>query len=118
MCMCIHILKSTMVNSCFDVYSHLLLTLLILSRMDCTLRELMSLIRDVNPDTRQKGTLFSFSTVYPDPRRGGYRLKDLGQTCSGRRGSDDSVTLQSMKFQIGDYMDVAISVRPTRGRPY
>ena len=110
MCMCIHILKSTMVNSCFDVYSHLLLTLSILSRMDCTLRELMSLIRDVNPDTRQKGTLFSFSTVYPDPRRGGYRLKDLGQTCSGRRGSDDSITLHSMKFQIGDYMDVAISV--------
>ena len=114
MCMCIHILKSTMVNSCFDVYSHLLLTLSILSRMDCTLRELMSLIRDVNPDTRQKGTLFSFSTVYPDPRRGGYRLKDLGQTCSGRRGSDDSVTLHSMKFQISDYMDVAISVRPIR----
>ena len=29
----------------------------------------MSLIREVNPDTRQKGTLFSFATVYPDMRR-------------------------------------------------
>ena len=40
-----------------------------LYRMDCTLRELMSLIKEVNPDTRQKGTLFAFSTVYPDQRR-------------------------------------------------
>ncbi len=87
-------------------------------RLDCTLRELMSLIREVNPETRQKGTIFSFATVYPDNRRGGYRLKDLGQTCSGRRGTDDDITLHSRKFQIGDFMDVAISVRPSRGRPY
>ena len=76
----------------------------------------MTLIREVNPDTRHKGTLFSFGTVYPDSRRGGYRLKDLGQTCSGRRGSDDTITLFSRKFQIGDYIDVAISMRPIRGR--
>ena len=37
-------------------------------RLDCTLRELMSLIREVNPETRQKGTLFAFATVYPDRR--------------------------------------------------
>ena len=79
----------------------------------------MSLIREVNPETRQKGTMFSFSTVYPDPRRGGYRLKDLGQTCSGRKGEYDDTTLFSKKFQIGDFIDVAISSRSTaRGRPY
>ena len=52
--------------------------------------------------------------------RGGFRLKDLGQTCSGRRGSDDSITLYSRKFQIGDFIDVAISARPSRmrDRPY
>jgi histone deacetylase complex subunit SAP18 len=92
--------------------------------MDCTLRELMSLVKEVNPNTRMKGTLFSFATVYPDNRRGGFRLKDLGQTCSGRRGSDDNITLHSRKFQIGDYLDVAISMRPMRNtgtgreRPY
>jgi histone deacetylase complex subunit SAP18 len=86
--------------------------------LDCTLRELMTLIREVNPDTRAKGTMFQFSTVYPDPRRGGFRMKDLGQTCSGRRGTDDNITLHSRKFQIGDYIDVAISLRPPRGRPY
>ena len=81
----------------------------------CSLRELMSLIREVNPETRQK--LFSFATVYPDPRRGGFRLKDLGQTCSGRRGSDDNITLHSRKINIGDFINVAISNRP-RGRSY
>lgn len=86
-------------------------------RLDCTLRELMSLIREVNPDTRAKGTMFQFSTVYPDARRGGYRMKELGQTCSGRRGTDDNITLHSRKFQIGDYLDVAISLRPAR-RPF
>ena len=47
-------------------------------------------------------------------------MKELGQTCSGRRGSDDTITLHSRKFQIGDFLDVAISTRPLRGRdrPY
>ena len=48
---------------------HVKISCFLISRMDCTLRELMSLIREVNPDTRQKGTLFSFATVYPDMRR-------------------------------------------------
>ena len=38
-----------------------------------------------------------------------YRLKEIGQTIAGQKGSDDSVSLASEKFQIGDYMDVAIS---------
>lgn len=29
--------------------------------MDCTLRELMKLIKDVNPEARRRGTKFSFS---------------------------------------------------------
>jgi len=85
----------------------------------------MSLVKEVNPELRAKGTMFSFATIYPDPRRGGYRLKELGQTISGRKGSDDSITLHSRRFQIGDYLDVAISTRPmstsrrdSRSRPY
>lgn len=30
-------------------------------RMDCTLRELMSLIKEVNPDARRRGTVFDFA---------------------------------------------------------
>ncbi len=77
----------------------------------------MSLIREVNPDTRPKGTQFSFSTVYPDMRRGGYRLKELGKTLSGKRGMDDDTTLYSRKFKIGDFVDVAVIPR-SRNRPY
>lgn len=100
-------------------------TLFFLYRMDCTLRELMSLVKEVNPELRAKGTMFSFATIYPDPRRGVFRLKELGQTISGRKGSDDNITLHSRRFQIGDYLDVAVSTRPpsgarrdSRSRPY
>lgn len=57
----------------YKIYS-VLHFIFILYRMDCTLRELMSLIKEVNPDTRQKGTLFSFATVYPDNRRSVFTL--------------------------------------------
>lgn len=30
-------------------------------RLDCTLRELMNLIKDVNPEARRRGTEFNFS---------------------------------------------------------
>ncbi|KAG7256461.1 hypothetical protein CRUP_006630 [Coryphaenoides rupestris] len=53
--------------------------------MDATLKELTSLVK-VFPEARKKGTHFSFAT-----------------------GPEDSLTLQSQKFQIGDYLDIAIT---------
>lgn len=35
---------------------------------------------------------------------------------SGRKGTDDAMTLQSQKFQIGDYLDIAITP-PNRAPP-
>lgn len=80
----------------------------------------MNLVKEVNPDGRQKGTVFSFSTVFPDQRRGGFIMKDIGSATAGRKGQDDNVTLESKKFQIGDYIDVAIQVPRMirRDRPY
>lgn len=52
------------------------------------------------------------------------RVKDIGSTVSGRKGADDSMTLQSQRFQIGDYLDIAITppnrtpAVPGRMRPY
>ncbi|CAH1241052.1 histone deacetylase complex subunit SAP18-like [Branchiostoma lanceolatum] len=90
--------------------------------MDCTLKELTGLIKEVNPEARRKGTFFDFATAYPDLRRGGYRLKEIGSTCSGRKGADDIKTLGSQKFQIGDYIDIAITPArpggPRGGRPF
>ncbi|KAF3857393.1 hypothetical protein F7725_009252 [Dissostichus mawsoni] len=84
--------------------------------MDATLKELTSLVKEVYPDARKKGTHFSFAIVFPDPRGKVYRLKDIGNTLSGRKGADDSMTLQSQRFQIGDYLDIAITP-PTEPHP-
>jgi len=62
-------------------------------RMDATLREITSLVKEVNPEARRKGTYFDFSLVFPDMRSPGYRMREIGTTCSGQRGSDDGKTL-------------------------
>ncbi|XP_027020682.1 histone deacetylase complex subunit SAP18 [Tachysurus fulvidraco] len=84
--------------------------------MDATLKELTSLVKEVYPEARKKGTHFAFAIVYPDPKRQVYRVKEIGNTVSGRKGADDSMTLQSQRFQIGDYLDIAITP-PNRAPP-
>ncbi|XP_057714426.1 histone deacetylase complex subunit SAP18 [Corythoichthys intestinalis] len=84
--------------------------------MDATLRELTSLVKEVYPEARKKGTHFSFAIVYPDLRGKVYRFKDIGNTVSGKKCADDSMTLQSQRFQIGDYLDIAITP-PNRAQP-
>ncbi|XP_020625864.1 histone deacetylase complex subunit SAP18-like [Orbicella faveolata] len=87
---------------------------------DATLKELMSLVKEVNPDARRKGTVFDFAIVFPDARRGGFIMKEIGSTAAGRKGTDDTITLESKKFQIGDFIDVAIQSPRIgrRDRPY
>ena len=75
----------------------------------------MSLVREVNPDARRRGTVFGFAIVFPDNRRGGFILKEIGSTTTGHKGPDDQITLESKKFQIGDFIDVAIQT-PRMGR--
>ena len=59
--------------------------------MDATLREITTLIRDVNPETRRKGTYFDFALVLPESRPGAHRMREVGVTCSGSRGADDKL---------------------------
>lgn len=49
-------------------------------RMDATLKELTSLVKEVYPEARKKGTHFSFNIVYPDPRGKVYRLVSYDNT--------------------------------------
>ncbi|CAD7680249.1 unnamed protein product [Nyctereutes procyonoides] len=70
--------------------------------MDATLKELTSLVK-VYPEARKKGTQFNFAI-------------EIGSTMSGRKETDDSMTLQSQKFQIGDCLDIAITT-PNRAPP-
>eukprot|EP00095_Tigriopus_kingsejongensis_P000967 maker-scaffold83_size396513-snap-gene-2.29 protein:Tk00967 transcript:maker-scaffold83_size396513-snap-gene-2.29-mRNA-1 annotation:"histone deacetylase complex subunit sap18" len=85
---------------------------------DATLKELTSLVREVNPEARRKGTFFDFALVFPNPSRNTpqhYKSRDIGTTVSGQKGPDDSKTLQQVRFIIGDYVDIAITP-PAGGR--
>merc|ERR1712223_1110407 len=95
--------------------------------MDASLKELMSLVREVNPESRKKGTYFDFAIVSPAPGRGTYHdgqfcnyvSRDIGTTVSGTKGMDDNKTLAQARFVIGDYIDIAITPpNPSGGRPH
>ncbi|XP_011690143.1 PREDICTED: histone deacetylase complex subunit SAP18 isoform X1 [Wasmannia auropunctata] len=77
--------------------------------MDATLREITGLVKEVNPDARSKGTYFDFSLVTPELRNSGYRMREIGVTCSGQKGADDNKTLAQARFTIGDYLDISIT---------
>ena len=65
--------------------------------MDATLRELTSLVREVNPEARKKGTYFDFAVISPANGRGQittpsgvfchYTSRDIGTTVSGTKGN-------------------------------
>lgn len=69
------------------------------------MEELTSLVTEVYPEARKKGTHFDFAIVFMDLKGPGCRAKEIGSTVSDRKGTDDSMTLQSQKFQTGDYLD-------------
>lgn len=80
--------------------------------MDATLGELTQLIKEVNPDARRRGMQFSFSMVTADNSQSRYYLTYIGTTENGQKRSDDHVQLASKRYQIGDYLDVAIMFSP------
>merc|ERR1712018_321886 len=95
--------------------------------MDASLKELMSLVREVNPESRKKGTYFDFAIISPAMGRGNYQngqtchyvSRDIGTTVSGTKGLDDNKTLAQARFVIGDYIDIAITPpNPSGGRPH
>lgn len=67
--------------------------------MDATLREITSLVKEVNPEARRKGTMFDFSLVFPNPQGPGFRFRDVGTTVSGQKGPDDGKTLSQLRYQ-------------------
>ncbi|OTF74640.1 histone deacetylase complex subunit SAP18-like protein [Euroglyphus maynei] len=77
--------------------------------MDATLKELTGLVKEVNQDARKPGTRFDFALVFPDARSSTYRIREIGMTINGRKEPDDMKTLAQSRFQIGDFLDVAIS---------
>lgn len=83
--------------------------------MDASLKELTRLITEVYPNTKTKDTEFKFSAVWPNPRSSNFTMKAIGSTIIGTKGKDDTSTLQSQKFHIGDYLDVSINIARSGG---
>mmetsp|Transcript_35996 Transcript_35996/g.90920 ORF Transcript_35996/g.90920 Transcript_35996/m.90920 type:complete len:174 (-) Transcript_35996:252-773(-) len=75
--------------------------------MDANLRELTDLIKEVNEAARARAARLSFAFVYPD-RSGRNVMRQVGMVHSSRVSDDDARTLKSLRFQTGDYLDVAI----------
>jgi len=76
---------------------------------DATLKELTELIRGVRPAARRSPAKLSFAFVYPD-RTGKNVVKPVGSTFTQRSGPDDRKTLHELKFESGDFLDVAMYV--------
>lgn len=75
--------------------------------MDATLREMSDLLKEVKQAARAPRTRLSFSLVYPD-RYGRYVIRQVGVVHALKPSEDDLKTLKGLKFQTGDFMDVAL----------
>merc|ERR1712138_13252 len=76
---------------------------------DATLRELTTLIKEVNDASRRRDARISFALVYPD-KRGEPVVRQIGRVMSSKRTDDDAKALRDHGFQVGDFLDVAVFV--------
>ena len=74
---------------------------------DVTLHQLADLVKDVVPEARWPTATLHFSLISPN-KIGRNVMNDLGSVHSSKRMPDDDKPLFSSKFQIGDFLDVAI----------
>lgn len=84
--------------------------------MDADLRELTDILKRVHAPARNRNAILEFALVYPD-KQGRNKMKVVGEVHSTESGPDDIKTLAQIKFQTGDYMDVAIKLPARGGRP-
>lgn len=66
--------------------------------MDATLRELTGLIKEVNIESRVRGTTFDFVLVSPEYNSPRFNAFEIGTTIAGNRSPDDSKTLGNTRF--------------------
>lgn len=73
------------------------------------------MIMDVYPEARLPDARLAFRLVYLDSQRATYTYKDIGRVAFGSRNAnpqDLQKSLESVRFMIGDYLDVAIYEGP------
>jgi histone deacetylase complex subunit SAP18 len=64
-------------------------------------------LKDVIPVARRKTARLSFAFVYPD-KQGHNVMKQVGMVSGIRKLDDENKTLGSLRFQTGDFLDIAI----------
>jgi len=69
---------------------------------DASLKELTELIKGVKAAARARDARLSFAFVYPDTT-GKNVVRQVGTTYSSKRTLEDKRTLQSMRFETGDF---------------
>jgi len=71
--------------------------------MDATLRELTGLIKEVNIESRVRGTTFDFVLISPDYSTPRFNAFEIGTTIAGNRSPDDSKTLGNTRYISNDH---------------
>uniref|UniRef100_A0A8C5IT46 Histone deacetylase complex subunit SAP18 n=1 Tax=Junco hyemalis TaxID=40217 RepID=A0A8C5IT46_JUNHY len=69
--------------------------------MDATLKELTSLVKEVYPEARKKGTHFNFAIVFTDLKRPGYRQNVLNNSITAEENSWKTVDWQVQATKTG-----------------
>jgi len=77
---------------------------------NATLKEITELIKGVRRAAREADARLSFAFVYPD-KRGKNVVRQVGMTYSNRKSEDDRKTLHDLRFETGDFLDVAIYIK-------
>lgn len=62
----------------------------------------------MNNEARNRKSKLSFSRAFPD--RGRMVLREMGTCYSRQKGKDDERTLGELRFEPGDFLDVAIFI--------
>ena len=71
------------------------------------MRELADLLKDAIPAARRRTARLSFAFVYPD-KQGKNVMKQVGMVATTRKLDDENKSLGSLRFQTGDFLDIAI----------
>nr|XP_051678972.1 histone deacetylase complex subunit SAP18-like [Oryctolagus cuniculus] len=55
-------------------------------QVELTLIELTSLVKEIHPETRKKGTHFYFAVVSTNIKKPGHRVKEIAASCLAEKG--------------------------------
>lgn len=77
---------------------------------DASLRELTILIKDAIEIARRKDVTLHFSFLFYDSK-GKIQRKEVGAVHTNKKSPDENKTLHSLKFVVGDYLDINISTK-------